>query len=167
MGCEMANLLRPVTAGFLEDAPTRLVFDCALRSEPAAVFRELTEDASTLPLWFRPVRSAAYTGPPPYGPGAGRAVTLRGGIHFVESVLVWEEPSRFVYRIEQTNAPGVHAWLEEWLLTPGPSGGTLLRFTMAVDAVAAVDVALRLARPGVARSVRIAAGKLDARCVGG
>ena len=167
MGCMMANLLRPVTAGFLEDAPTRLVFVADLRSRPEAVFRELTEDAATVPLWFRPVRSAGYTGPPPYGPGAGRAVTLRGGVHFVESVVVWEEPTRFVYRVEQTNAPGVHAWIEEWLLAPSASGGTVLRFTMALDGVLAVRAVMQLARPGVARSVRVAAARLDARCLGG
>jgi uncharacterized protein YndB with AHSA1/START domain len=162
----MANLLRPVTAGFVEDAPTRLVFENTLRAEPESIFRELTEDAATVPLWFKPVRSAAYTGPPPYGPGAGRAVTLRGGVHFVESVVVWEEPRRFVYRVEQTNAPGVHAWIEEWLLEPAPGGGTLLRFTMAFDAAPIVSAVMRLARPGVARSVRVAAARLDTRCVG-
>ena len=162
----MAKRLRPVTAEFLERAPTRLVFVSQLRARPDAVFQELTEDASTWPLWFTAIRSAGYTGPPPYGPGAGRAVTLRGGAHFVESVVVWDEPHRFVYRVEQTNAPGLLAWMEEWLLAPSADGGTVLRFTMAIDAVNTVRVAVRLARPGVARSVRAAAARLDARCTG-
>ncbi|MFC1406397.1 MULTISPECIES: SRPBCC family protein [Streptacidiphilus] len=165
----MAKRLRPVTAEFLAEAPNRLVSTARLRAEPGAVFAELTDDASTWPLWFREVRSAGYTGPPPYGVGAGRAVTLRGGARFVESVVAWEEPSdggpaRFVYRVEETNVPGVRAWAEEWLLTPAAGGGTELRFTIAVDAAPAVRAVLLPARPGVARSLRRAAARLDARC---
>jgi hypothetical protein len=160
----MAKRLRPVTAEFLTEAPTRLVSGALMRAEPAAVFAELTDDASTWPLWYREIRSAAYTGPPPYGVGAGRAVTLRGGARFVESVIAWEQPVRFVYRVEETNVPGVRAWAEEWLLTPTAGGGTALGFTIAVDAAPAVRAVLLPARPGVARSVRRAAARLDARC---
>ena len=162
----MGKRLRPVTAEFLERAPTRLVFVSQLTAEPEQVFHELTEDPSTWPLWFTSIRSAAWTGPPPYGVAAGRAVTLRGGAHFVESVVVWDEPRRFVYRVEQTNVPGVLAWMEEWLLAPSANGGTVLRFTIAVDATTAVRATVRLARPGVARSVHAAAARLDARCLG-
>ncbi|QMU76298.1 SRPBCC family protein [Streptacidiphilus sp. PB12-B1b] len=160
----MAKRLRPVSAEFLGTAPARLVFTARLRSGPEAVFRELTEDASTMPLWFREVRSAAYTGAPPFGVGAGRSVTLRGGAHFVERVVAWREPERFVYRVEQTSLPGVRAWMEEWLLAPGADGGAVLRFTIAADAAPALRAALRLGRPGVARAVRQAVARLDERC---
>ncbi|MHA6764393.1 SRPBCC family protein [Streptacidiphilus sp. PAMC 29251] len=162
----MAKRLRPVTAEFLERAPTRLVFVSQLRAKPSEVFRELTADPSTWPLWFTALRSAAYTGPPPHGVGAGRAVTLRGGARFVESVVVWDEPDRFVYRVEQTTIPGVLAWMEEWLLAPSPDGGTVLRFTIAIDAALTVRAAARLSRPGIARSVRTAVTRLDSRCAG-
>ncbi|TDU02899.1 polyketide cyclase/dehydrase/lipid transport protein [Streptomyces sp. 846.5] len=165
----MAKRLRPVTAEFPAEAPTRLVSTARLRAEPGAVFAQLTDDASTWPLWYREIRSAAYTGPPPYGVGAGRAVTLRGGAHFVENVIAWEEPPpggpfRFVYRVEETNVPGFRAWAEEWLLAPSADGGTELRFTIAVDAAPAARAVLLLARPGVARSIRRAAARLDAHC---
>ena len=91
---------------------------------------------------------------------------LRGGGHFVESVVVWDEPHRFVYRVEQSNAPGLLAWMEEWLLAPSATGGTVLRFTMAIDAAPFVRAAIRLARPGISRSVHSAAALLDARCLG-
>jgi uncharacterized protein YndB with AHSA1/START domain len=160
----MAKQLRPVTVDFLNHAPTRLVFTARLRSTPEAVFRELTDDVSTWPLWFHEVRSARYTGPPPYGVGAGRAVTLRGGVHFVESVLVRQEPSRFVYRVDQAGVLGARAWLEEWRLAPSEDGGTVLRFTLALDGEPALRAAVRLGRPGVARAFRKAFSRLDARC---
>ena len=163
----MVKRLRPAATDFLANAPTRLVFTSRLHSRREAVFRELTDDASTMPLWFREVRSAAYTGAPPYGVGAGRAVTLRLGGHFVETVIVWQQPSRFVYRVEQTTLPGVRAWMEEWLLAPAADGsGTVLRFTIAMDAAPVLRAAVRLSRPGVARAVRRAVADLDTRCAG-
>ncbi|MEZ0094690.1 SRPBCC family protein [Streptacidiphilus sp. EB129] len=163
----MVNVLRPVTPDFLEHAPVRLVSTARLRAEPEAVFQELTEDASTWPQWFREIRSARYTGPPPHGVGAGRAVALRGGVRLVESVLVCDPPRRFVYRVEQVNVPSVRAWAEEWLLSPAPDGGTALRFTIAVETPLSVGLLLTAIRPGVSRSVRIAARRLDARCGNG
>lgn len=160
----MSKQLRPVTVDFLAHAPVRLVFTERLRSAPAAVFRELTDDASAWPLWFRDVRSARYTGPPPYGVGTGRAVSLRAGVRFVESVLLWQEPVRFVYRIDECNAPGATAWMEEWLLTPTDDGGTELRFTLALDGTAVLRTAFRLIRPGMRPSIRRAMTRLDARC---
>jgi len=163
----MVYHLRPAGLELLLGAPTRLVFTARLRSSREAVFHELTDDASTTPLWFEEVSSAAYTGAPPYGVGSGRAVTLRGGPRFVEKVLACREPERFVYRAETTSLPGVRAWMEEWLLAPSGDGGSLLRFTMAVEAAPALRAVLRLGRPGVARAVRRATARLDARCGAG
>jgi len=160
----MVTRLHPVTTDFLSAAPVRLVCEARLRSAPEAVYRELADDASTWPLWFREVRSAAYVGQPPYGAGAGRSVVLRGGVRFVESVIVAEPSQRFVYRVEETRLPGVHAWMEEWLLRAAEDGGTLLRFTMAVDGDWALCTLMRLSGPAVVRSLRRAAARLDARC---
>ncbi|MBF9068498.1 SRPBCC family protein [Streptacidiphilus fuscans] len=151
-----------MTTEFLESAPVRVVAEERLTSGPDALFRELTDDASTWPSWFGAIRRASYTGPPPYGVGAGRAVKLVGGIRFVESVLVWEEPRRFVYRIEETNLLGAHAWLEEWLLTPD-GDGTSVRFTMAIEGHAMIELPTHAARSLVERSCRTAMHKLDAR----
>jgi hypothetical protein len=158
----MGVRLRPVTTEFLESAPVRIVTEERLTSGPEVLFRELTDNASTWPTWFGAISRASYTGPPPYGVGAGRAVKLVGGIRFVESVLVWEEPRRFVYRIEETNLLGAHAWLEEWLLTPD-GDGTRVRFTMAVEGHAVVELPMQAARSLVERSCRTAMRRLDAR----
>jgi uncharacterized protein YndB with AHSA1/START domain len=153
--------LRPVTPEYLDAAPVRLVAAARLAAPPEALFRALTEDCSTWPLWFPEVTRAGYTGPPPYGPGAGRAVRLRGGAHFVESVLLWERPHRFVYRVEQVNFPGAHAWLEEWRLDPaGP--GTDARYTLAFDVSRPLEWAARALRPVVVRSLQRALHGLDA-----
>ena len=160
----MVTRLHPVTTDFLTAAPVRLVCEARLGSSPGSVYRELADDASSWPLWFREARSVAYIGQPPYGVGAGRSVVLRGGIRFVESVIVAEPSQRFVYRVEEAGLPGVHAWMEEWLLRPAEDGGTLLRFTIAMDGDWALCALMRLSAPMVARALRRAAARLDARC---
>ncbi|MEY9875292.1 hypothetical protein ABH931_004793 [Streptacidiphilus sp. MAP12-33] len=159
----MGVRLSPVTTEFLQSAPLRIVVTQRLGASREALFRELTQDASTWPQWWREVSSASYTGPGPYGVGAGRAVSLRGGVRFVESVQVWDDAERFVYRIEETNLPGAHAWMEEWLLTPGQGEGTTLRFTMAIEGHAAIELPLQAVRPMVMRSISRAMRRLDAR----
>jgi hypothetical protein len=155
--------LSPVTTEFLQSAPLRIVVTERLEASREALFRELTDDASTWPQWWREITRASYTGPGPYSVGAGRSVSLRGGVRFVENVLVWDEPERFVYRIEETNLVGAHAWMEEWLLTPGPGSGTTLRFTMAIEGHAALELPLQAVRPMVMRSIRRALRRLDTR----
>lgn len=159
----MGRRLSPVTTEFLQSAPVRIVVTERLGAPREALFRELTDDASTWPEWWREITRAGYTGPGPHSVGAGRSVALRGGVRFVESVLVRDEPERFVYRIEETNLPGAHAWMEEWLLTPGQGTGTALRFTMAVEGHASLELPLQAVRPLVMRSIRRAMRRLDAR----
>ena len=159
----MGVRLSPVTTEFLQSAPLRIVVTQRLGASREALFRALTDDASTWPQWWREITRASYTGPGPYNVGAGRSVSLRGGVRFVESVLVWDEPERFVYRIEETNVPGAHAWMEEWLLTDDQASGTTVRFTIAIEGHAALELPLQAVRPMVMRSIRKAMRRLDAR----
>ncbi|WP_370095995.1 SRPBCC family protein [Streptacidiphilus sp. MAP12-20] len=152
-----------MTTEFLASAPLRIVVTQSLGAPREALFSELTDDASTWPTWFREVSRASYIGPPPYGVGAGRSVALMGGVRFVESVQIWEAPERFVYRVEEANLAGPHAWLEEWLLTEDAGGGTTVRFTMAIEAHAAIELLMRATRPLVEQAIRRAMKKLDAR----
>ncbi|MET9375936.1 SRPBCC family protein [Streptomyces sp. NPDC003035] len=153
----MARRLRLVELDFATSAPVRPVFSADLAAPPAAVHRSLAVELGSLPAWFPAVTSAT-----PTGDGAGRTVRLRGGIVFRETIVADEPDTRYAYRIDETNAPGVSAMLEVWELSPaGP--GTRVRWTMAVDGSAPCLLAMRLARPGVGRSFRDAMRRLDRR----
>ncbi|MFD7441611.1 SRPBCC family protein [Streptomyces sp. NPDC059909] len=153
----MAHRLRPVELDFAESAPLRLVFVAEVRSGPAAVYRALAEDVEGWPAWFTAVTSAR-----PTAGGAGREVRLRGGTRFQETIMSAEPGERYAYRVDETNAPGIQAMLEEWRLTPTGSG-TRVRWTMAVDGTAPLRLVMGLARPGVGRSFRDAVRNLDRR----
>ncbi|MFJ6215952.1 SRPBCC family protein [Streptomyces sp. NPDC092296] len=162
----MVRHLRPETTDFLDRAPLRLLFSALLAAPPEAVFRELAEVPEGWPRWFRQVASVEYVGDPPYGQGSCRRVRLIGGGRFVETVLVQEPGRRFVYRVEETSAPGVLALLEEWRPTPSPYGGTRLQWTVALDARQPLRAGWGATRPLLARAFRRAARRLDARIAG-
>ncbi|MGW7053669.1 SRPBCC family protein [Streptomyces sp. NPDC054887] len=153
----MPRRLRPVELDFVDTAPVRLVFTAVAAAPPPALYRALAEDVTGWPAWF-----GAVTLCRPTAGGAGREVRLRGGIRFQETVLAAEPAERYAYRVDVTNAPGVRALAEEWLLAPAATG-TRVRWTFAAAGPAPLGPALRLARPGLGRAFRDAVRALDRR----
>ncbi|MFI6334976.1 SRPBCC family protein [Streptomyces sp. NPDC050535] len=153
----MARRLRPVGTDFIETAPLRLVFARVVTASPEAVFRALAEDVPGWSEWFSAVTLAR-----PTEDGAGREVRLRGGVRFQETVLVATAPEAYAYRVDETNAPGVRALVEEWRLTPDGTG-TRVRWTFATDGTAPYRLALKLGRAGLGRTFRDAVTALDRR----
>lgn len=151
----MARRLRPVGLDFIEDAPVRLAFTAGAAAPPEAVYRALAEEVVGWPRWFRAVTLAR----PTHG-GAGREIRLVGGVRFQETIMAADPEQRYAYRVDETNAPGVRALLEEWRLTPAGSG-THVRWTFAADGPAAFRLALTAARPGLGHSFRTAVRGLD------
>lgn len=78
-----------------------------------------------MPTWFSAVTQARHT-------EGGRSVRLKGGVRMDESILAAEPSIRYAYRVDETNAPGLRALLEEWRLTTTESG-TRVQWTFAAD----------------------------------
>ncbi|MEV7441716.1 SRPBCC family protein [Streptomyces sp. NPDC091204] len=153
----MARRLRPVGLDFIDDAPIRLVFATEAAAPPEAVYQALAEEVAGWPSWFKAVTLAR-----PTNGGAGREVRLMGGVRLQETIMAADPEQRYAYRVDTTNAPGVHALLEEWRLTPAGSG-THVRWTFAADGSAPFRLGLTAARPGLGHSFRTAVRTLDAR----
>lgn len=153
----MARRLRPVGLDFIEDAPVRLAFAAVAAAPPEAVYQALAEEVEGWPRWFRAVTLAR----PTHG-GAGREIRLLGGVRFEETIMAADPEQRYAYRVDETNAPGVRALLEEWRLTPSGSG-THVRWTFAADGSAPFRLALTAFRPGLGHSFRTAVRTLDGR----
>ncbi|MFJ3593498.1 SRPBCC family protein [Streptomyces sp. NPDC090231] len=156
----MARRLRSVDLDFVEAAPLRLVFATEVAAPPGAVYRALADDVEGWPNWFTQLTSAR-----PIDAGAGREVRLRGGIRFRETIVAAEPGSRYAYRIDDSNAPGLQALVEEWLLTPAGTG-TRVQWTFAADGAALFRFTMRRARPAVGRSFRDAVRNLGRRLSG-
>lgn len=156
----MARRLRSVGLDFVDSAPLRLVFASEVSAPPDVVYRALAEEVESWPGWFTSVTRAR-----PVDGGAGREVRLRGGTVFRETVLAKEPGERYAYRVDETNAPGVSALLEEWRLTPAGTG-TRVQWTFATDGGALFRFGVRLGRAGLGRAFRGAVDKLGRRLAG-
>ncbi|MFJ6463470.1 SRPBCC family protein [Streptomyces sp. NPDC091387] len=153
----MARRLRPVELDFVESAPLRLVFAAEVAAPPDVVYRALADDVEGWPGWFTQVTAAR-----PVDAGAGREVRLRGGIAFRETVVAAEPGRRYAYRVDDSNAPGLQALAEEWLLTPAGTG-TRVQWTFAADGSALFRFTMRRGRSAVGRSFRDAVRNLGRR----
>lgn len=151
----MARRLRPVELDFVETAPLRLVFAAEAAASPDALYRALAVETETWPEWFAAVTHSRAT-------DGGREVRLKGGTRFEETVMAAEPSARYAYRVDVTNAPGPHALLEEWRLTP-TAGGTRVQWTFAAAGGAPFRFALRMGKPGLGRAFRDAVTALDRR----
>ncbi|MGW0867997.1 SRPBCC family protein [Streptomyces sp. NPDC002611] len=152
----MAHRLRPVGLDFAGIAPVRHVSELVISAPVEAVYRALADVPGWVD-WFPQVTAArAVDG------GAGRDITLSGGVRFRESVIAAEEPEVYAYRVDVTNVPGVRAIVEEWRLAPA-GDGTRVRWTFATDGTAAYRLAMKPIRIGQARAFRDAVSALERR----
>lgn len=153
----MARRLRSVDLDFVEAAPLRMVFAAEVSAPPDVVYRALADDVEGWPAWFTQVTAAH-----PVDAGAGREVRLRGGIAFRESVVAAEPGLRYAYRVDESNAPGLQALLEEWQLTPAGSG-TRVQWTFAADGSPLFRFMMRRGRSAMGKSFRDAVRNLGRR----
>ncbi|MBO1334435.1 SRPBCC family protein [Streptomyces sp. VRA16 Mangrove soil] len=156
----MARRLLPVGLDFVETAPLRLVFAREVSASPEAVYAALADDVAGWPQWFsavtlaRPVEDGAD--------GPRREVRLKGGTRFVETIVAAEPGQVYAYRVDESNAPGVRALLEEWRITAVP-GGARVQWTFAADGAAPFRIGLKVGRAGFGRAFRDAVGALERR----
>ncbi|MCX5337304.1 MULTISPECIES: SRPBCC family protein [unclassified Streptomyces] len=153
----MAHQLRAVGLDFIEVAPVRMVFAREMSAGPEAVYRALADDVPGWTEWFSAVTHAR-----PTGDGSTREIRLRGGGRFQETIIAAKEPEVYAYRVDVANTPGIHAFAEEWRLTPSGTG-TLVRWTFALDGTAPIRFTAKLGRAGLGRAFRSAVAALDLR----
>ncbi|MGW1257142.1 SRPBCC family protein [Streptomyces sp. NPDC002513] len=144
----MARRLRPVELDFTRTAPVRLVFSREVVASQERVFRALVEDVPGWSEWFTAVTSAR-----PVGGVAGREVRLLGGTRFRETVVATVPHEVYAYRVDETNAPGIRALLEEWRLTPAGTG-TRVQRTFAADGSDVLLFLVKRGRGGLGRAFR-------------
>ncbi len=124
--------MRPVGLEFLDEAPLRA--DIAV---PTVLSRETVwaafVDPRTWVSWFPGVEEASYPDQtPPYGVGTIRTANVEGQ-RFEETILAWDEPTRWTYRIDRCTVPLAHAQVESTELSLADDGGTLVRWILVAD----------------------------------
>jgi hypothetical protein len=126
--------LRAEDSGFATSAPKLLVFDAVLDAARDRVFEAIVADPQTWKAWFPGITGGAYASASDHGVGATRFLGL-AGTRVRETILVYEEPRRWVYRVDAAPVRIARAIVETWLFKDLPNG-THVRWTFAIDPTA-------------------------------
>jgi hypothetical protein len=126
----MAHRLRTVDLDFLNTAPHRFVFEAAVPASRGAVFGAISADPSTW-TWWPGHDEGRYESPEPHGVGSRRHMRM-GDSWYSETILAWDEPSRWAYRVDESADALLNALVEEWVVE-GDDHRSTVRWTFAVD----------------------------------
>lgn len=105
------------------------MFVATVPADRTRVFGALSADPMAWTDWFPGVSSGTYEGVP--GVGAKRIVKVRGA-SFFETILAWDEPSRWTFRVDRATVPLAKALVEDWTFEEH-ADGTLVRWTFALE----------------------------------
>ncbi len=128
--------LRAVGLEFLRTAPQLHRLEAVVAASRDAVFGALA-DASHWHEWFPGVEWARYGGPGAPGVGTLRESQV-AGTRYDETMLVWEQPLRWGYRIDRATQPVAKAQVEMHELEE-TQRGTLVRWNLATDPDQAIE----------------------------
>lgn len=123
--------LRPEGLDFVTTAPRRWTFSAPVAAPPAEVFAALSADPATWADWFPGFTAGHYEGDGPPGLGSGREVTV-GRTRYRETMLAWDAPHRWTYRVDETTVPLAAALVEEWRVAPD-AADSVVSWTFAID----------------------------------
>jgi polyketide cyclase/dehydrase/lipid transport protein len=152
--------LRGETLEFLNRAPKRWEFEAPVAASTRDVFTAISADPSTW-TWFPGLTSGRYEGDGPPGVGTLREVRV-GRAVYRETILAWEEPNRWVYRVDEMTAPLAHALVEEWTIR-SDGDTSVVRWTFAIDPRALFRVSMAVAPAVMGRLFRKAMRNLSAK----
>lgn len=117
--------LEKVGLDYTERSPFRFVNERDIAAPPAQVFAVLAGDS--WPQWFPDFLGVTWlsgTG----GLGSVREVRLKT-LSVRETFLAWDDGRRYCFRIDSVTLPLIRIMVEDLALSPGPDGGTHLRWT--------------------------------------
>lgn len=125
------NALRDVGLEFLESAPHKFVFEAEVDAPRKDVWAAISADPSTWTNWFPGLDEGGYEGDGPPGVGTLRQIRM-GDSRYRETMLAWDEPSRWAYRVDESTDPVAKALVEDWRIEDH-GDRSIVRWTFAVD----------------------------------
>lgn len=122
--------MTPVELDYLDAAPAVWNMTAEVAAPRQAVW-DAFSDPTTWKDWFPHVEEAHYDGAPPYGVGTIRRSNVAGALH-IETMLAWDELSRWGYRVDRATVKLSTAQIELNEFSDSP-GGTKVDWIIACD----------------------------------
>src|SRR5262249_52549791 len=159
----MAHQLRTVELDFVDKAPHRFVFEASVPASQETVFGAISDDPSTW-TWWPGHEGGAYETPAPHGVGSRREMHM-GESRYRETILAWDEPTRWASRVDGIADALIDALGEEWV-GGGDGERSSGRWTCAVERGPDMEAAIRAAKTMIADMFAQAMATLGARLSG-
>lgn len=136
-----------------------------IRRPPERLFDAIATDPAGWGDWFPGFdHSGHWLSKGPIATGSRRAVRM-ARITYEETVLSWNRPHRFAFRLDRAAAPLAYALAEDYRVGEHPSGATL-EWTFAIDPRPSMRPATRLLDPALGRIFRKVAANLERHLAG-
>ena len=142
----MAHTLRTVELDFLNTAPHRFVFEASVAASKDDVFGAISADPETW-TWWPGHDEGSYETPPPHGVGSRRHMRM-GDSWYRETILAWDEPTRWAYRVDESANSLIDALVEEWVVD-GDDDRSDVRWTFAVEPSASLAAGFGAAKTAI------------------
>jgi len=107
-----------------------MVFTERVSAPRERVWDTIAADPSTW-SWFEGVHDAGYGSAPPHGVGSLRAIKMGDDV-YRETILAWDRPHRWAYRVDETTAEMFVALAEDWRVR-AVEGGSEVEWTFAFE----------------------------------
>lgn len=160
----MGQKLREVSLAFLDEAPKRWDFEEPVNASPDDVFAAISADPRTW-TWFPGITSGShYEGEGPHGVGSIREARMGPSV-YRETILAWDPPTRWAYRVDETTVPLAHALVEDWTIR-AEGAGSIVRWSFAIDPRALFRASMPVAPKAMGRIFRSAMRNLSAELSG-
>ena len=114
------HLLRHEGLDFLKSAPLLLQFEAHVKAPRAKVFAEVSADPCTW-TWFPGLTGGNYEGDGTPGLGSVRQVQM-GDVIYRETILAWDAPNRWAYRVDEASVDFLDALVEDWRFSDATDG---------------------------------------------
>ena len=127
------GVLKTVGPEFLDSAPVRVRRTTVIHAPLHDVFMTVAGDPSSWGQWCPGFsRESRWTSPPPHGVGSERTMHAFGS-DIVEEILIWDEDSRWTFRIKESGMGAFNAFAEDWQFETVTPSSTRATWSMAAD----------------------------------
>ncbi|MDE3203419.1 MAG: SRPBCC family protein [Acidobacteriota bacterium] len=152
--------MRAVGSEFLETSSHRFVYTTVIRHPPGRVFDAIARRPAEIGEWYPGFdRSGTWSSADDPGAGSRRRVRM-AGVTYDDTVLVWEPPSRFAFRVDRAGLPIARAVAEGYRILPHPSGSAV-EWVFAIDPHRALEPLTSWFDPALARLFARASANLE------
>ena len=155
--------LQPVEVDFFEHAPFRFVGTEVIRRPAETVWDALALDPAGWGRWYPGFSGRGHylEGPdrPHHQTGAVRRMYM-AGVTYDETILAWDRPHRWAFRVDRATVPLAHALAEEYRIVDD-GDACIVQWTFAVDPRAGLKLGLPLMEPFLGRLLRRSTANLE------